>query len=134
MASIAPGANATTMSLKFDRRRQRDHDDEDRGYGDGNREGSQRRIDVAEQGFGPHPRKARADQCADPDQRDPRSQSGSPPSTSPVPCSTLAPIIAPNIQLAGNFISRNSSEDGHRSCDQRGQLKRRGGRGHHAQR
>ena len=39
----------------------------------------------------------------------PRTQGGRPPSTSPVPCSTLDPIIAPNIQLAGNFISRSNS-------------------------
>ena len=39
----------------------------------------------------------------------PRTQGGRPPSTSPAPCSTLEPIIAPNIQLAGNLISRSSS-------------------------
>ncbi len=39
----------------------------------------------------------------------PRTQGGRLPSTSPVPCSTLDPIIAPNIQLAGNLISRNTS-------------------------
>ncbi len=39
----------------------------------------------------------------------PRTQGGRPPSISPVPCSTLEPIIAPNIQLAGNLISRSSS-------------------------
>ena len=39
----------------------------------------------------------------------PRTHGGRPPSTSPGPCSTLDPIIAPNIQLAGNLISRSSS-------------------------
>ena len=39
----------------------------------------------------------------------PRTQGGRPPSINPVPCSTLEPIIAPNIQLAGNFISRSSN-------------------------
>ena len=38
-----------------------------------------------------------------------RIQSGRPPSTRPVPCSTLEASIAPNIQLAGKFISRSSS-------------------------
>ncbi len=37
-----------------------------------------------------------------------RTQGGRPPSIRPVPCSTLEAIIAPNIQLAGNFASRNS--------------------------
>ena len=39
----------------------------------------------------------------------PRTQGGRPPSITPVPCSTLDAIIAPNIQLAGNFISRSNS-------------------------
>ena len=39
----------------------------------------------------------------------PRTQGGTPPSTSPAPCSTLEAIIAPNIQLAGNLRSRRSS-------------------------
>ncbi len=39
----------------------------------------------------------------------PRIQGGSPPSIISVPCSTLEAIIAPNIQLAGNFISSSSS-------------------------
>ena len=39
----------------------------------------------------------------------PRSQGGRPPSTRPAPCSRLDPIIAPNIQLAGNLTSRSSS-------------------------
>ena len=39
----------------------------------------------------------------------PRTQGGRPPSIRPAPCSTLEPIIAPNIQLAGNLISRSSS-------------------------
>src|SRR5947209_14128273 len=38
-----------------------------------------------------------------------RIQFGRPPSISEVPCSTLEAIIAPNIQLAGNFASRSSS-------------------------
>ena len=37
------------------------------------------------------------------------AQCGRPPSTMPAPCSTLEPIIAPNIQLAGNFSSRSNS-------------------------
>ena len=37
-------------------------------------------------------------------------RAAAPPSTSPVPCSTLEAIIAPNIQLAGNFIIRSSSD------------------------
>src|ERR1700722_10318240 len=52
------------------RRGQRDQDDEDPGNEDGDDERAQRRIDVAEQGFRLHPREARADQRADPDQRD----------------------------------------------------------------
>ena len=39
----------------------------------------------------------------------PRTHGGRPPSTRPAPCSTLEPIIAPNIQLAGNLISRSTS-------------------------
>ena len=39
----------------------------------------------------------------------PRTHGGRPPSTSPAPCSTLDPSIAPNIQLAGNLTSRSSS-------------------------
>jgi hypothetical protein len=39
----------------------------------------------------------------------PRTQFGRPPSTQPAPCSTLEAIIAPNIQLAGNLISRRTS-------------------------
>ena len=38
-----------------------------------------------------------------------RIQGGRPPSTRPVPCSTLEASIAPNIQLAGKFISRSNS-------------------------
>src|ERR1700761_3412260 len=39
----------------------------------------------------------------------PRTQGGRPPSTTPAPCSTLDAIIAPNIQLAGNLIQCSSS-------------------------
>jgi hypothetical protein len=39
----------------------------------------------------------------------PRIQFGRPPSTSPAPCNTLEAIMAPNIQLAGNLMSRNTS-------------------------
>ncbi len=39
----------------------------------------------------------------------PRTDGGRPPSTIPAPCSTLEPIMAPNIQLAGNFVIRSSS-------------------------
>src|SRR5207244_6851361 len=39
----------------------------------------------------------------------PRTQGGRPPSINPVPCSTLEPIIAPNIQLVGNLINRSSN-------------------------
>ena len=39
----------------------------------------------------------------------PRTQAGKPPSTHPVPCSTLEAIIAPNIQLAGNLTSRSNN-------------------------
>ena len=38
-----------------------------------------------------------------------RTEGGRVPSIMPVPCSTLEPIMAPNIQLAGNLISRSSS-------------------------
>ena len=39
----------------------------------------------------------------------PRSHGGRVPSTSPAPCSRLEPSIAPNIQLAGNFVRRSAS-------------------------
>ena len=39
----------------------------------------------------------------------PRSQGGRPPSTRPMPCRMLDPIMAPNIQLAGKLIARSSS-------------------------
>ena len=39
-------------------------------------------------------------------------QGGRPPSTHPVPWSTPDPIIAPNIQLAGKWISRRHPRDG----------------------
>ena len=55
-----------------------------------------------------------------------RIQGGRPPSTNPVPCSTLEASIAPNIQLAGNFISRSTSATAERGADQRRQARRRG--------
>ena len=39
----------------------------------------------------------------------PRAHGGRPPSIREVPCSTIEAIMAPNIQLAGNFISRSTS-------------------------
>ena len=50
------------------------------------------------------------------------------PRPSPVPCSTLEAIIAPNIQLAGNFSEPQQQRDGDRGGDQRGQFERRGDR------
>jgi hypothetical protein len=38
-----------------------------------------------------------------------RTSGGRPPSISPVPCNTLDPIMAPNIQLAGNFAIRSNN-------------------------
>src|ERR1035437_4818414 len=49
----------------------RDHRDEDRGDDNGAGERAQARIHMAEQDLGLHPRKPRADQRADPDQRNP---------------------------------------------------------------
>ena len=59
--------------------------------------------------FGLHPREARADQRADADQRHAAHPWRQAALDHPAPCSTLEPIIAPNIQLAGNLISRSSS-------------------------
>ena len=57
-----------------------------------------------------------------------RTQGGTPPSTSPVPCSTLEAIMAPNIQLAGNFINRSISATATEADDQRDEIERRGDR------
>ncbi len=64
----------------------------------------------------------------------PRTQGGRPPSTSPVPCSTLEPIIAPNIQLAGNLISRSSSATATEAAISSSQFERRGDRHRHGRR
>ncbi len=58
----------------------------------------------------------------------PRIHGGRPPSIRPVPCSTAEAIIAPNIQLAGNFASRSSSATAMAAADQHGEFERRGDR------
>ena len=54
-----------------------------------------------------------------------RTQGGRPPSTRSAPCSTLEAIIAPNIQLAGNFRMRRIRRQRKRRGEQRHQLHRR---------